>query len=346
MRFDRWLGEALARWRSEGEGRDPGLGIVLDSLTAFSLRPGKRLRPFLVHAAYTAGGGQRQDEECMPVAAAAEMLHVFALAHDDIIDDSEYRRGLPAVHREWDEWHQQQGLRGSPARFGASAGLLIGDLALALSDRLLDSAEIPHDRARALREVWNTMREEVIEGQFLDVLASSRQAPAPEEAIWSILSLKSGKYTLERPLHLGAVAAGAGEDMLAAFSAFGIPLGRAFQIQDDILGLFGDADAIGKSVESDVREGKSTLLISRAYAVACDEDRALLASVWGNPRASPADVDRVRAIVTATGARAYAEQQARTLLAEALDALDSAPVPADSRSLLAALAWFVLDRRS
>ncbi len=344
-RFDAWLAAFVTERRAIAAARDHGLDEFLSGFQDYALRPGKRLRPFLVEAGYLAGGGAC-GEDVMPVAAAAEMLHVFALAHDDIMDRSDLRRGLPAAHRMWEAWHGKHGLRGGGGHFGVSVALLIGDLALALSDTLIDGARLDSDRREVVRGVWNTMREEVIEGQFLDVVASSRPAPTPEQDIWSILSLKSGKYTLERPLHLGAAAAGADDSVAAAFTSFGIPLGRAFQIQDDILGLFGDEGATGKPADSDIREGKSTLLISRAYETADDACREHLKRVWGDDAASPADVERVRAIVTSTGARCYAEQTAERLVQEALDALTAAPIGADWRDTLAGMARFILSRSS
>ncbi len=344
-RFDAWLAAFVAERRAIAAARDGGLDEFLSGVQDYALRPGKRIRPFLVEAGYLAGGGARYDD-VMPVAAAAEMLHVFALAHDDVMDRSDLRRGLPTAHRMWEAWHGKHGLRGDAAHFGVSAALLIGDLALALSDTLIDSARLDSERREAVRDVWNTMREEVIEGQFLDVVASSRPAPAPEQDIWSILSLKSGKYTLERPLHLGAAAAGADDSVFAAFTSFGIPLGRAFQIKDDILGLFGDEVATGKPVDSDIREGKSTLLISRAYETSDEAGRDLLRRVWGDDAASPADVEKVREIVTSTGARRYAEQTAERLVREALDALAAARIGADWRETLGGMAHFILTRAS
>lgn len=341
--FDRWLERYL-----DGRARlcrdcSPDLEDLAAVLKDFSLRPGKRLRPFLVVWGSRAVS-DLPEEQILPVAAASEMLHVFALAHDDVMDCSDTRRGLPTVHRMFKAIHGERSLRGSAAQFGLSGAILLGDYALALSDALIDSSPLPGERRQALRGVWDRMREEVILGQFMDVAASCSSVPAPEETIHRILSLKSGKYTLERPLHLGVAAAGGGADLYGLFSRYGEPLGRAFQIQDDILGMFGSPDVTGKPADSDIREGKSTLLISRAFERASASEREAILTVWGSADAPADAVQRVREIVRGTGALEEARAAARRAADEAVAALDESPLPADVREVLLGLAEFVLDR--
>lgn len=341
--FDAWLQRYL-----EGRTRlcrecSPDLESLAEVLKDFSLRPGKRLRPFLVVWGSRAVC-EMSDEQILPVAAAAEMLHVFALAHDDVMDCSDTRRGLPTVHRMFEAFHRQGSLRGSAVQFGLSGAILLGDYALSLSDALIDSCPLSDERRRAVRDVWDRMREEVILGQFMDVAASCSSVPAPEETIHRILSLKSGKYTLERPLHLGVAAAGGGPDLYLLFSRFGEPLGRAFQIQDDILGMFGSPDVTGKPADSDIREGKSTLLISRAFTNASESQRRAILAAWGKADAPPETIERVREIVRSTGALDEARAAARRAADEAIDALEGASLQIEVREVLLGLAEFVLDR--
>jgi geranylgeranyl diphosphate synthase type I len=343
--FDGWLRGWLERRADFCRQSSPDLEVLAAVLMDFSLRPGKRLRPFLVLWGSRAVR-RMPDEQILPVAAAAEMLHVFALAHDDVMDCSDTRRGLPTVHRLFESFHAERSLRGSAAQFGLSGAILLGDYALALSDELIDSSPLPDGRRRALREVWDRMREEVILGQFMDVAASCSSVPAPEDTIHRILSLKSGKYTLERPLHLGAAAAGGDPELQALFSRYGEPLGRAFQIQDDILGMFGSPQVTGKPADSDIREGKSTLLISRAFQSASPSDREAILAAWGHPGASAERLERVREIVRATGALDAARAAARRAADEATAALEGSSLPVEVREVLLGLAEFVLDREA
>ena len=343
--IDAWLQLALEQNRRQALKLDENLAPLMDSLLDFTARPGKRIRPFLALWGYLGAGGVRT-ETVLPVCAAAELLHVFALAHDDVMDQSDLRRGLPTVHKQWAECHRATGWKGSPEQLGLSVAILLGDLALVVANGLLETAPLEAGIKDRVRAVWNSMREEVIEGQFLDVVASCRPEPASEAEIMSILSLKSGKYTLERPLHLGAAAAGASDHVLASLSAFGVPLGRAFQIQDDILGVFGSSECVGKPVDSDIKEGKSTLLVSRAYQMASETERKLILSTWGNPESSEQNVEELRNVICSTGALAYSESEAAKMAEEARCALGTAEITDECREILTGLAVFVLNRDS
>lgn len=341
--FDAWLKGWLEEFRERSLELDEGLAEILDLLLEFSGRSGKRLRPYLTYLAYQACGG-KDPEEVMPVAAAAEMLHVFALAHDDVMDASDLRRGLPTLHRLAERFHLERSLRGSAERFGESVGILAGDLGLVISDEMIDSSPISTQSQAELRRVWNAMRQEVILGQYLDIAAASLPEPAPEERIWSIISLKSGKYSVERPLHLGVAAAGASSSFYEVFTGYGIPLGRAFQITDDILGLFGDEAITGKPIDSDIREGKSTLLISRAYHSLSAQDREFLKGIWGNPQASMEEVLKLRELIRQCGALDYCRQQSQNLHARALSVIQSSGLSAVAKESFAALADFIINR--
>ena len=203
----------------------------------------------------------RTTDRVVDAGAAFELMHAFALFHDDVMDDASSRRGEPTTHVLYADRHRRHGWSGEPRRFGDGAAILAGDLAFVLADELLVGATEPVWR------MWNDLRTELNVGQFLDIAGAARRERRIEKAE-RIARYKSGKYTIERPLHLGALLATperAGE-LLPSLSRYGLPLGDAFQIRDDIIGVFGDAALTGKPVGGDLLEGKPTALLARAVA--------------------------------------------------------------------------------
>ena len=203
-----------------------------------------------------------EDDAALVIAAASlELLHACALIHDDVMDASATRRGRPSAHHAFAELHRTSGWTGDPDVFGTAAAILLGDLLLSWADALFASAGLPESVRPEVRHVWDDMRELVMAGQYLDVLVQARGEFSAEDAL-RVAKFKTSKYTVEGPLHLGAAAAGAGRDVFAALTAYGVPLGEAFQLRDDVLGVFGDPEVTGKPAGDDLREGKRTLLIA------------------------------------------------------------------------------------
>ena len=276
--------------------------------------------------------------------AALELLHTAALIHDDVIDGSSRRHGAPTVHVEQASWHRSAGLQGDPVHFGEGVAVLVGDLALVYGDRLLAGAP----RQAAL--VYDEMRVEVNVGQYLDVLgAADRGALASDAGVARaerINRYKTAKYTVERPLHLGAALAA--PDGFAAvapkLSEFGLPLGEAFQLRDDLLGVFGDPRVTGKPVGDDLREGKPTLLASLAACRATGAGADFLRSRFGARDLGAEEVSRLQEIIEATGARAEVEETIVGLLDEANAALQRLPLSADAIAALGQVAEFVAGR--
>ncbi|MFE6103818.1 polyprenyl synthetase family protein [Streptomyces laurentii] len=303
------------------------------SLRRFLFAGGKRLRPLLCLTGYHAAAPDRVHPGVFQAAAALEMFHAFALIHDDIMDRSDTRRGQPTVHR---ELAVRRGAgRGSAdrAHLGTSTAILVGDLALAWSDELLHTAGLPPDRLLAALPYIDTMRTEVMYGQYLDVLATGK--PAGDLATpLKIIRYKTAKYTIERPLHVGAVLGDADAGILDACTDFALPLGEAFQLRDDLLGVFGDSVRTGKSCLDDLREGKHTVLLALAFQRADTTQRTTLDTLVGTPSLTDADADRVRSIITATGARDIVEQMIRTRYEQAHKVLDDAPFPAEATHTL------------
>ncbi|MBT2458322.1 polyprenyl synthetase family protein [Streptomyces sp. ISL-86] len=306
---------------------------VAATLHDFVFAGGKRLRPLLCVCGWYAAGGSGKPDAVVQAAAALEMFHAFALIHDDLMDHSDTRRGSPTVHRSLAEHHRPAWGRAAAERLGASGAILVGDLALAWSDELLHTASLPPGRLAAVLPIIDTMRSEVMYGQYLDLLATGR--PSGDVTIpMRIIRYKTAKYTVERPLHVGAAIAGAGSGTLDTLSAYALPLGEAFQMRDDLLGVYGDPVQTGKSCLEDLREGKHTVLLALALQRADPAQRTALHAVIGDPLLGEDAVTRMRDLITATSAHAAVEDMIRARREQAGQALRTAPLaPAAARSL-------------
>jgi geranylgeranyl diphosphate synthase, type I len=287
------------------------------------LAGGKRLRPAFCYWGWRGAGGPDGDA-VVQAAASLELLHACALIHDDVMDGSDIRRGAPAVHRRLARLHEGAGWRGSPDAFGTSGAILVGDLCLAWADELLYDSGLDDASLRAGKPVLDEMRTELMAGQYLDLLEQA-QATGSVEGAMRVLRYKSAKYTVERPLQLGAALAGAGEDLARVYSTYGVPVGEAFQLRDDVLGVYGDPAETGKPAGDDLREGKQTLLVAYALTEASPAGVALLRRRLGDPELDEAGVDDLRTVIATSGALARVEDLIVRLTAEALEALAGAP---------------------
>ena len=283
---------------------------------------GKRFRAAFCFWGHAIVAGAAEGDDAVAVrraAAALELLHASALVHDDLMDASDTRRGRPATHRGFEAEHRTAGWRGDPEQYGAAAAILLGDLLLAWSDELLRRSGSGVEATAAALDVFDLCRSEVIAGQFLDVSVQAR-GHADVDAAMTVLRYKSAKYSIERPLHVGAALAGADEATLELLTRFGLPLGEAFQLRDDLLGVFGDPETTGKPAGDDLVEGKRTVLIAHALAGATAADAARLDAALGTPL-SDNDVAELRTIIDTSGARALVEQMIDELSTTALTAL-------------------------
>ncbi len=308
---------------------------------------GKRMRALLCYWGWRAAGGSADAVAPTVAGTALEFFQAAALIHDDIIDRSETRRGRPSVHRQFSTRHTDAGWHLDPERFGVSAAILAGDLCLSFSEELFTAAcrEVAGDTART---IFNRMRTEVMAGQYLDLLEEAvgpDQTPeVAEERALNILRFKSAKYSMERPLMLGGALAGADETLLTAYSAFALPLGEAFQLRDDILGVFGDPDVTGKPAGDDLREGKRTLLIARALGASDEESRATINRMLGDTTLDEDAVTTLRALITGSGALELTERLIAEKSEEAFTALARLEVDAISRQALQLLAEAAVTR--
>ena len=329
-RLDTLLEAEESRWSAlDSELRGP-----LVAIRQLVVAGGKRLRPAFCYWGFVGLGGSPDDPAWVDAGAAFELLHAFALFHDDVMDGSSTRRGERTIHLSYADRHDEGGWAGEARRFGEGVAILVGDLAFVYADQLL------HDAPPAARRLWTELRIELNIGQYLDIVGTARGERSRVIAE-RIARFKSAKYTIERPLHLGALLADPGSAaMLPALSAYGLPLGDAFQMRDDVLGAFGDQDVTGKPVGDDLREGKPTPLLAIAHERATAAELSVLRLV-GRPDLSTNDVGRIQAVLVETGALAALEAQIDELTTTAIGSLASSGLTTRAQVALEELARYV-----
>jgi geranylgeranyl diphosphate synthase, type I len=333
-RVVRFVAAEGARWTA----LDDDLAGPFNEIRRMVEAGGKRLRPAFCHWGFVGAGGQLDDERVVDAGAAFELMHAFALFHDDVMDDASSRRGEPTTHAGYADTHRLAGWSGESRRFGEGAAILVGDLAFVLADELLVGASDPVWR------MWNELRTELNIGQFLDIVGSVRRERRIDKAE-RIARYKSGKYTIERPLHLGALLAAPdrADTLLPQLSRYGLPLGDAFQMRDDVIGVFGDSAITGKPVGGDLLEGKPTPLLARAVAGATPAQLTVLDRV-GAADLDADDVAEIQQVIVGTGALDELEAAIERLSDEAIDSLATIDITATARRELAELARYVVGR--
>ncbi|TNF70859.1 MAG: polyprenyl synthetase family protein [Acidobacteria bacterium] len=301
--FRQKLEDELRAWlavkRAKATRVVPASGELTGVLSDYVFRGGKRLRPALLYYSYRSCGGTT-DETVLPLAMAVELLHTYLLAHDDIMDRAEVRRGEPAVHLVFSDLHDSREWAGDSGHFGQSVAILLGDLAQAYSMELFVSTPADENWPE-LRQAFCSMVQEVIVGQYLEMTAGYREDLGEEELL-RVLRMKSGRYSVEWPMHLGAILAGATAGIREGLCRYGSMMGEAFQLQDDLLGMFGDPERVGKPVGADLAEGKFTVLIHHALRQAPPAGRELLGAALGNPDLTPEEVSSAQQVIRETGA--------------------------------------------
>jgi geranylgeranyl diphosphate synthase type I len=342
LRVESALAAFLVRRRAQLEAIDPALVPLARAVEALVLGPGKRLRPAFGYWGFRGAGGADRDE-VVAALTSLEFVQASALIHDDVIDASDTRRGGPAVHRRFERHHRDGGWSGKADAFGAAAAILAGDLCMVWSDEMLHTSGLDAATLARARHDFDAMRTEVTVGQYLDVLAQATVDTSVERA-GKVALFKSAKYTVERPLLIGAALAGAGEPLRAAYSRYGRALGEAFQLRDDVLGVFGDPAETGKPAGDDLREGKRTYLVATALALADPRQARVLTEDLGDHLLDGPRVDRLREIITDTGALARTEARIETLGAEALAALSGVRLEGGAGEVLTDLAAAAIQR--
>jgi geranylgeranyl diphosphate synthase type I len=343
QRVDKSLAEFLSGQAARLDAVSESLGPVQDAVADFLLTGGKRMRPAFCYWGLRGAGGADSDA-AINAAACLELLQACALIHDDVMDGSDTRRGRPAVHRRFAALHRSEQWHGDSEGFGTSAAVLLGDLCLIWADELLNTSGMPEDALLRARPVYDEMRVELMAGQYLDLLEQALGGGTVESAL-RVARYKSAKYTIEKPLHLGGVLAGAAPEVLEGYSGYGLPLGEAFQLRDDVLGVFGDPSETGKPAGDDLREGKRTALVAMALTEASKAQAAVVRRHLGDPRLAEAGVDELRQVICETGALARVEALIGELMDDALTALHAAPVEDEARGVLEELAVAATARR-
>ena len=316
-------------------------------LRDFVLGGGKRLRPVFAWAGFVGARGTENEDAVLRAVSALELIQACALIHDDIIDSSDTRRGSPTVHRVIEAQHRRNGWSGDAEHFGRSTAILLGDLALAWADDMIHSSGVSEAAARRIQQPWQLMRTEVIAGQLLDITLEASDEERVSEAE-RVNELKTAAYTIERPLHLGAALADASEEIITAYRGFGRDIGIAYQLRDDVLGVFGDPAVTGKPAGDDLREGKRTVLFASALALADAHDPAAathLRAGIGKVN-TPAEIAHLAEIISATGAREAVEARIAELTASGLAHLDQAEIDPDVKTTLRELATRATRRTS
>ncbi|MGW5052496.1 polyprenyl synthetase family protein [Actinokineospora sp. NPDC004072] len=335
---ERALTDYLATRHADMAEAAPSFGTAVASLAGFVLGGGKRLRPTFAWWGWRGAGGSGTGVDARAVlrgVSALELIQACALVHDDLMDASAMRRGKPTVHVEFAARHREAGWHGDPERFGAATAILLGDLALAWADDMFATSGLDAGRLAAALPPWQAMRAEMLAGQYLDVLTQARGDESAATAL-SVARMKTAAYTVERPLHLGAALAGAPAPTVAALRAFGADIGLAFQLRDDLLGMYGDTGITGKPAGDDLREGKRTLLMALGMA---DPRRAdLLRGALGDVDLTEQTLSDVRDALIEVGAVAEVERRIDALTATALAALDRADLADPAARVLADLA--------
>jgi geranylgeranyl diphosphate synthase type I len=309
------IDERIRAFLRERRTAVPEASVLIEEIERVVSAGGKRLRPAFCYWGFRAAGGPDGDE-IIRLTTAFELLHTFAIVHDDIMDSADERRGQPTM----------------VASMGMERALLVGDLALVLADSAFwGSGFSPETLCTAFAE-FTEMREQVIAGQSMDLEAHGM---AIDEAhARRIAILKSGSYSIEHPLSIGARLAGADEVLLDALRRFGRPLGEAFQLVDDVLGVFGDQATTGKPVDSDIREGKRNVLFAKTVELLEGSDARFFAGRWGQPDLSPDEVAKLRALIGSCGARKATEDLIAELEIAAVEALEEAPVAPEAKGPL------------
>jgi len=350
--------------RTDFEAISTDLIPVVD-YTQSLLQGGKRFRALFCYWAWRAclsDSAYHQSEQEIKdseeaiagIAASLEMFHAAALVHDDLLDQSDTRRGAPAIHKRFETLHKEKSWAGAPERFGVAGSVLVGDLMLGWSSEIFGNALL-HSPNReiesACRDEFSLMRVEVMAGQYLDVLEENAAATRPvSEGVGraeKVILYKTAKYSIEAPLRIGAAFAGADPAKLSQFTQFGIPLGIAFQLRDDILGVFGDPSVTGKPAGDDLREGKRTVLVALTLEALTERSPSMAESFEELLTSRELDTHQIafmQKLIQDSGALAKTERMIVELGDRSLESLDAANLEESAKATLKALALKVISR--
>ncbi|MFZ1654573.1 MAG: polyprenyl synthetase family protein [Candidatus Moraniibacteriota bacterium] len=330
---------------AEAKQEDELVYQALEHVKTMTLAGGKRLRPAFMYYGYLAAGGDDR-ERLLDTAVAVELIHTFLLIHDDIIDRDALRHGQPTLHERYRAWGKQYLSLEHPEHFGDSIALIVGDMLFALGNDIIFTSGFPEKHLYAALSRMQRIVSQTVVGQARDIYIEYR-GEATSTEILEMYEKKTARYTVEGPLHLGALLAGGTPELAAELTRYALPVGIAFQIQDDILGMYGDETRIGKPIGSDIREGKITLLVSYIFEHADRATKKEVAELLKRgAELTTADVERFRVIVRETGALDEAKNLALRYIHEGKQTLDrvQAPIAPEAREFLLGVADYMAKR--
>lgn len=354
------VGGAITAFLEQKRESTERIGPELDHLHRLAVEftnGGKRFRPAFCYWGYVAAAGApEQDDWLVRAAASLDLLHVSALVHDDVMDASDTRRGVPAAHRQLQAWHEAEKGRGEADAFGRAGAILLGDLLLVWSGEMFNHTPLPEATRGQATSLLEAMRAEVTCGQFLDVVSQTQLLAAGDpldpaglqaelDRVYRVTDYKSARYSVRHPLQIGAALGGADAQTQALLADYGSLVGRAFQFRDDLLGIFGDESVTGKPAGDDLREGKRTVLVAHALALGTRAQAEELDAMLGNPELDAAAIDRARGIITSVGADKAVETEISTSVEQAMAKLDHATLTDEGRQALQVLGGVVTNRR-
>jgi geranylgeranyl diphosphate synthase type I len=346
LEYKKTVDRQLARYfsRKLREMREFGFSArgAVKNIRDLTLAGGKRVRAAFMFYGYLAGGG-REIEKIVEASMSIELTHIFLLIHDDIIDRDDFRHNVETVHKRYEKLARRFYRKTDAKHFGDSMAIVAGDIAAAFgNDIIFNSRFAPEKKQKALLRLQEIVVS-TVSGEILDVVLEAK-GKASEKEILEVHRNKTAKYTVEGPLHLGALLAGADEKTLRVLSEYAIPVGIAFQIQDDILGAFGNEKKLGKPVCSDLREGKQTLLIAKALEFGNRDDREYVKKILGNKDVSAGEIKRFRDIVRDTGSLAYSQNLAKKFVEDGKAAIAKSGFDGKVKDFLAGIADYIVNR--
>jgi len=345
-KYGRQVEEEIARFlkfKAE-EVEDQRRKRVIEEIAKFTLSGGKRIRPSLMILGY-AGSKGVVDSRIVKASISIELVHSYLLMHDDVMDRDELRRNRPTVWKVFKDLHDELYGPEDSTHYGYSMAIIAGDLAAAYAVQALLQSGFEYDVVIKVIELMQDIIEKTGHGQILDMTLEKEPLSAiKEEDVLEVHKLKTAIYTIEGPLKMGGILARADRALLDVYSKYAIPVGIAFQLQDDILGVFGDETVVGKPVDSDIKEGKRTLLVVKAWERATPDQRKVLERTLGNRAASKDDVEAVREIIRSTGALEYVKSLALKFANEGISVIEDADMSSDVKEVLGDLARMVVER--
>ena len=335
LRLETFLDEKIA----EAEKISDSSKEIMQYIKEFNLGGGKRIRSILIIMAYKSLGGKNENA-IIDIAVSAELMQSFLLIHDDIIDDDDLRRGGLTMHKIYAEKYKNYN---NPKKFGESMAIIAGDLLASLGNEIISKSDFDEGKKLKLLQKFNKVVKLTGYGEIIDIL-SGLKTNVTDEDISKMHKLKTAIYTIEGPLHMGAIAAGASDEQLKTLSEYAIPLGMAFQLKDDILGLFGSEEKLGKPADSDIKEGKKTILILNVLKKADKEQKGFIGSSLGNKNITEKELIKVREIIKKTGSLSYSENLAEKLVKKAKHAIKNSDFEKQGKYFFLEIADYIIKR--